>query len=357
MRMSRRRPTRTALLVALALGAVAAVTAGPALAQSLGIGANDVAIQPTGPFAGLLYWIAERQREFYRAMTAALKAMKQDGSAVWLLGGLSFLYGILHAAGPGHGKAVISSYMVANNVELRRGIALAFVSAMLQAVTAIAVVGAAYLVLRGTSVRMSDATRFLEVSSYALVFGYGLWLLWRKLKPRHAPVLALAAAHDGHAHHDHHHHRHDHHAHDHGVHDHAHSHDHHHHGPGEVCETCGHSHVPDPAMLGGDFSWKSAIAAIAAVGLRPCSGALIVLSFALLNGLMIGGIVSAFTMALGTGITVAALATLAVTAKNTALKFAGDGAFGARLHRAIEIAAAAFIAIVGFLLLSAALTG
>ena len=110
-------------------------------------------------------------------------------------------------------------------------------------------------------------------------------------------------------------------------------------------------------MLRGAFTWKSAIAAIAAVGLRPCSGALIVLSFAMLNGLILGGVLSAFTMALGTGITVAALATLAVTAKNTALKFAGDGAFGARLHRGIEIAGAAFVMIIGFLLLSAALTG
>ena len=81
------------------------------------------------------------------------------------------------------------------------------------------------------------------------------------------------------------------------------------------------------------------------------------LSFAMLNGLVLGGVLSAFTMALGTGITVAALATLAVTAKNTALKFAGDGALGACLHRGIEIAGAAFVMIIGFLLLSAALTG
>ena len=91
-------------------------------------------------------------------------------------------------------------------------------------------------------------------------------------------------------------------------HHHHHGHDHHHHGPGEVCDTCGHVHAPDPSMLRGAFTWKSAIAAIAAVGLRLCSGALIVLSFAMLNGLILGGVLSAFTMALGTGITVAALA-------------------------------------------------
>ena len=59
--------------------------------------------------------------------------MRTDGSKMWLLVGLSFAYGIFHAAGPGHGKAVISSYMLANEVALRRGILLSFVSAFLQA--------------------------------------------------------------------------------------------------------------------------------------------------------------------------------------------------------------------------------
>ncbi|TIP64529.1 MAG: delayed-early response protein/equilibrative nucleoside transporter, partial [Mesorhizobium sp.] len=82
--------------------------------------------------------------------------------------------------------------------------------------------------------------------------------------------------------------------HDHGAHDHHHGHDgHHHHHPhvaGEVCETCGHSHAPDPELLSGDrFDWRTAWSAVAAVGIRPCSGALIVLSFAALNGLWFGG--------------------------------------------------------------------
>src|SRR5690606_13363467 len=121
--------------------------------------------------------------------------------------------------------------------------------------------------------------------------------------------------------------------HDHGDHGHHH-HDHHghSHGPGEVCETCGHSHAPDPAMLSGDrFSWKTAWSAVAAVGLRPCSGALIVLTFAFLNGLWVGGVLSVFAMAVGTAITVSILATMAVTAKNWAVAYAGDGRMGNRV--------------------------
>src|SRR5690606_3435786 len=104
-------------------------------------------------------------------------------------------------------------------------------------------------------------------------------------------------------------------------------HDHHHdHHAGAVCSTCGHSHAPDPALISGErFDWRTAWAAVVAIGLRPCTGALIVLSFAFLNGLWAVGVVSVFAMALGTAITVSALAIVAVTAKNWAVAMSGDG--------------------------------
>ena len=125
----------------------------------------------------------------------------------------------------------------------------------------------------------------------------------------------------------------------------------------EGCEACGHSHAPDPALIGGrDFDWRTAWSAVAAVGIRPCSGALIVLSFAFLNGLWSAGVLSVLAMAVGTAITVSLLATLAVTAKNWAVAFAGDGRAGNRVHAAIEIAGAGFVFLIGLLLLSASLT-
>lgn len=371
--------------------------------SSLGIGVNDGMAPTTGPFAHILMWINLRQQEFYRALATAMKAMRQDNSKLWVLIGLSFAYGIFHAAGPGHGKAVISSYMVANEVALKRGILLSFVSALLQGLTAILVMLLAYFVLRGTTISMTDAAWFMEIMSFALVTLFGAWLLWRKLGPAvlrlfgKGPAYSLSAAHAGHSHaghshagghshgahdhaahahshalhahddHDHAHgHSHDHHDHgahehhhDHGGHDHgAHDHAHHDHASGEVCETCGHSHAPDPALLSGDrFDWRTAWSAVAAVGIRPCSGALIVLSFALLNGLWLGGLLSVLAMSIGTAITVSALATLAVTAKNWAVYFAGDGRMGNRIHSIVEIGGAAFVFLFGLLLLSASLTG
>lgn len=328
----RARSLQVALGAAVLLGV--AVTAASAQ-SSLGIGTNEVSVQPSGAFGGFFLWINEMQRSFYRELTGALKAMRQDGGAVWLLVGLSFIYGIFHAAGPGHGKAVISSYMLANETLLRRGVVLSFISAMLQAVSAVVLVSVAFLVLRGTTIRLTDATWFMEAASYALIALFGFWLLVTKLRPRRA-AASLSAAHA----HDHHH--------DHGD-------EHHHHGEGEVCATCGHSHAPDPEMLAGPMNWRSAWAAVAAVGLRPCSGALIVLTFAMLNGLVAGGIVSVFAMALGTAITVSTLATLAVTAKNAALRVSGSGAMSARLHRGIEVGGAALVMLLGIVLFGAAL--
>lgn len=330
-------------------------------ASSLGIGNNDAMAAPTGPFAHWMQWINVQQQTFYRSLTGALKAMRDDGSKLWLIVGLSFAYGIFHAAGPGHGKAVISSYMLANEVALRRGVMLSFVSAFLQAVTAIVVMSLAFFVLRGTSVSITDATTFLEIASYAMIMLFGAWLLWRKARPLVAGLFGKGAAHSlsaAHAHaHSGHAHAHSHaHSHDHG-HGHAHDNHAHSHASAEICDTCGHSHAPDPALLSGDrFSWKSAWSAVTAVGLRPCSGALIVLSFAFLNGLWLGGILSVFAMALGTAITVSALAILAVTAKNWAVAFAGDGHAGNRVHTAIEIAGAGFVFLIGLLLLTASLS-
>jgi nickel/cobalt transporter (NicO) family protein len=71
---------------------------------------------------GLVGWLLARQSEFYREISATIRAAKSDGSAVWTLLAISFAYGIFHAAGPGHGKAVISSYLVAPT-RRRRGAA------------------------------------------------------------------------------------------------------------------------------------------------------------------------------------------------------------------------------------------
>ena len=327
--------SRNRFLALLTLTVAVAAAAGIAHAASpLGIGSAEPGFNTSGVFG----WINAQQQGFYRLMTGALKDMRENPWAASTLVGLSFAYGVFHAAGPGHGKAVISSYMLANEVELKRGVMLSFLSSLLQGLVAILLVGAAYLFLRGTTVSMTDATRALETGSYALIALFGAWLLFRKLRPtRRASALGAQAV---------------------EVHDHGHDHGHHHHHAGEVCATCGHAHAPDPSLLKGErFALREAWSAIVAVGLRPCSGALIVLSFALLNGLYLGGMLAVLAMSIGTAITVSILATLAVTAKGAAMRFAGNGSAAVRVGTAIEIGGALMVMILGLLLLGASLQG
>ncbi|MGB3448450.1 MAG: nickel/cobalt transporter, partial [Xanthobacteraceae bacterium] len=279
-----------------------------ALAQNPFGGSRAVPDQQVG---GIIGWVLAKQSEFYRAMSSTIRAAKSDGSAVWTLLGISFAYGIFHAAGPGHGKAVISSYLVANEETARRGIMLSFASALAQALVAVVIVGIGAWLLNVTAKTMCGAERIIEIASYGLIAAFGARLVWVKgggffralSASRASPQLAMAHHHhgDGHAHHHDHHHGdgHHHHHHDHGDH-------------------CGHSHGPEPGELAGPGGWKRGLVAVAAVGIRPCSGAILVLVFALAQGLFWTGVAATFVMGLGTAITVAAIATLAVSAKGVA---------------------------------------
>ena len=298
-----------------------------------------------GGFAG---WVLTKQAEFYRMLSGTIRAAKADGSAAYTLLGISFLYGIFHAAGPGHGKAVISSYLVANDETWRRGIVLSFASAILQAFTAIAIVGIAAVLLGATAKVMGDTVRVIEIVSYGLIILIGLRLLWVKGRA-FLKLLRAGVPEHQHAHHDHHHHDH---AHDHGHH-HNHDHGHDQHDHDDEGHAWGHAHAPEPSELAGRHWLRRGLAAIVAVGLRPCSGAIIVLVFALAQGLFWIGVASTFVMGLGTAITVAIVASIAVGARGFAGRLAKSkpGA-GLLIVRGLETAAAAVIILFGVALLT-----
>ena len=316
------------LLLLLLLVMVDAATAQP-------FGLNRGA--PSSEVSGFTGWILAKQAEFYRMLSGLIRAAKADGSAAYTLLGVSFLYGVFHAAGPGHGKAVISSYLVANNETWRRGIVLSFASAVLQAVTAIAIVAVAAALLGATAKAMGNTVRVIEIVSYALILLIGLRLLWVK-----GWALLRALGLKGRKH-----------AHDH-VHEHGHGHHHHHdHNHDHDASAWSHGHAPEPSELAGAHWLKRGLTAIIAVGLRPCSGAIIVLVFALAQGLFWIGVASTFVMGLGTAITVAAIATLAVGARGLAGKLAkAKPGAGVIILRGLETAAALVIVLFGAALLT-----
>jgi ABC-type nickel/cobalt efflux system permease component RcnA len=334
--MQRFRLPLLAVVVALLFTARGDAALAQAMRHPFAVGASEAG----GASGGIMGWLLAEQSRFYLMLTSTIRAIRTNGSAAWTLAGLSFAYGVFHAAGPGHGKAVIASYMIANERALKRGLVLTGFAALLQGVVAITIVTIAALMFNATAKRMTDAAAIIEQVSYAAIAALGLWLVLRKGRALIAAVRPLhAGAHVGHS----------------GelalatphgskgfacsMRDHDHVHD----------ESCGHVHAPDPATLDdANFSWSSALATIVAAGARPCSGAILVLVFSLAQGIYLAGVGATLAMAVGTGLTTGALAATAVFAKSFAEKLLGtEGRRGLIIARSAEFLAALLVLFVG----------
>lgn len=314
-----------------------------------GVGITESgSIPPTGVFAVIAEW----QRAFYERLTDAVKQLKVDKLAVLTLIALSFGYGVFHAAGPGHGKAVIAAYLVANEASARRALTLSFLAAMLQAVVAIGIVGIAAALLNLTSFAVTATARVAEIGSAVLVLLLGAVLVTRKVlwpvataitARLRRPQMSLSAAAAS--------------------------------GPQPrslsaatsrfVCDepdpnhvhgpSCGH--VVLPGQVSATASRATTVAAVVSAGARPCTGALVALVFALSQGMFLAGVAAVFAMAIGTALTTSALGMLALGAKGVAMRlsgFAGGRSAGTAIA-VLEGAASFGILSLGVLLLGAAL--
>ncbi|HEY1781830.1 MAG TPA: high frequency lysogenization protein HflD [Roseiarcus sp.] len=308
---------------------------------------------------GLAGWLMEQQSWLTHLIAARVHALHGQPSAALGLVGLGLAYGVVHAAGPGHGKAVLASYMLANETSLKRGALMALMAALLQAVIAIALVGAAGFIFTATASEMNHAADWIDLASYGSIAAVGAWLVWRKGRaliaafardaerrralaavPAYAgvawgrPAFSLSAA-----------------AYRAGPPGAA-------EGPAEATDACGHVHAPDPSRLDGTFSWRDAAGTVIAAGARPCSGAILVLVFAMTQGLFAAGVAAAFAMAIGTAATTGALAWTAVFAKATAMRLAaGENSRLALVAKGFEFAAALAVLAFGLALLVGARGG
>ncbi len=296
---------------------------------------SPVAAEPPGIMAQAWTWLLTQQSRMNRDMAGAVKDLKSGDPmrAAGLLILIAFLYGVLHAAGPGHGKAVISSYVLTNEETVRRGIALSFLSAFFQAISAIVFVGIFAIVLNHTSMQMRASEALLETLSWGFVALIGALMLYRQLRSVFVrPVRALEVTP--------------------AVATHIHGHVH-----GPDC-GCGHSHMPDPKDLQGAWSWRKALPLALSVGIRPCTGALLLLVFAMSQGMWWAGVLGTFAMALGTALTVSVLATLAVSSRDLAVRLSGEGnPWAWRIQTLAGFAGASLVFILGSAFFIASLNG
>ncbi len=241
------------------------------------------------------------QKAMHQQMSALLEAVhEQPHQAGLSLLAFSLVYGILHAVGPGHGKVVIATYLATHPTQLKNSLKLTMASSLLQGMMAIGLVSVTLGVLQLSSRALHASGFWMEKASFMLVALLGLWLSVRALKrlwaavthARHAskpriqrihaltaetrplPLAPLSPVTDD-----------------------------------DVC-GCGHRHLPSQEELQRGDGWRTRLAVVFAMGLRPCSGAILVLLFSKVIDVFAWGIASALAMALGTAITLSVLALL-----------------------------------------------
>ena len=221
------------------------------------------------------------QRSLNLELSRLLLAVAENPVAAGLsLLGFSFVYGVLHALGPGHGKIVITTWLATHPAKLKSSIGLTLAASLLQGLVAIALVVVVLALLQLPARQLHLSSFWLEKGSYLLVGALGLLLCWRALKKLRLllrrPTFTAFTPH--HVHNEH-------------------------------C-GCGHQHLPAPEQLQAGDDWRARAAIVLSMGMRPCSGAVMVLLFSKVIGVFGWGMAAALAMAAGTSLTITALALL-----------------------------------------------
>ena len=278
------------------------------------------------PLAGLLQ---EAQRAAQERLAGAIRALRGgEPGALAAFWAVCFGYGVLHAAGPGHGKLLIGGYGVARRVPVGRLAALALASSLAQAAVAVGLVYAALALLGLTRTAVEGAAEdWVTPVGHAMILGLGLWLVWRGVRGMRGGMAAHHPADDPHDPHPH---------------DHV-------HGP-----HCTHAHGPTVEEVERVGSFRDGLALVAGIALRPCSGALFVLVLTWQLGIALAGVAGAFVMGLGTALVTVAAALMAVWAREGAFSGLGSGGV-ARALPLVQLAVGAVIAVAAGGLLVASL--
>lgn len=264
---------------------------------------------------GLIYWatlnwtnwmvyITGQQKELHGKLSEHMANVASEpaiyGTALITL---SFLYGVFHAIGPGHGKAVIMTYVGTQGATVKKGAALSFAAAMLQALVAVVLVSVIGQVLQFSFAEVNSMGEQLTLVGYGLVISLGVFILFKAGRKLAASLRKKPQPH-GHSHgHD----QNIHHSHSHEHPKHTHAHDHQH------SEACGCSHTVE---VKDNANWLQNLTLVFSMGLRPCSGALIVLTYAFLVDAYEFGVLATFAMGFGTGISIALIAAGTVFARS-----------------------------------------
>lgn len=227
------------------------------------------------------------QRDINGQLSDLLYDAQQNITAAYSLAGLSFLYGIFHSLGPGHGKMIVTTYLATNPAKIKASLIMTVVSAFVQAIVAITLVSILLVFFKSSMREVNNAAdQFISYSFMAMLL-LGVIVIYRSLKQ----AWQLKSAHR-HQQHDH----------------------------GSEC-GCGHKHFADADEINSATSLREYIVIVFSIGIRPCTGAILVLLFANMVGLYWLGVVSAILMAVGTALTTSSIALLTLSGKKIVSRY------------------------------------
>ncbi|RDA61289.1 nickel transporter [Hafnia paralvei] len=281
----------------------------------------------------------EWQKSLHQSMSYLLQRVADNERQAGLtLVALSFAYGVLHALGPGHGKVVITTYLATHPSRLRSSVRLTLAASLLQGLVAIALVSGVLGVLQLSTRDLHLSSFWLEKASYALVIFLGAVLCWRALnKIRMIRRSSLKS----------------------GLQISVIKPLEHHHQHSANC-GCGHKHVANDREIATATTWRTQLAVVAAMGMRPCSGAILVLLFSKVIGVYLWGVLAAMAMAAGTALTISGIAFLVHIARKIVERWAIQRGrnFSPYWRLALMLSGGVLLILIGLLMYqSAALTG
>ncbi|GFM36412.1 nickel/cobalt efflux system [Desulfovibrio psychrotolerans] len=257
-------------------------------------------------------------------------AQNPGGRSFWMFLGLSFLYGVIHALGPGHGKSVVFAYFLGRRGSVMRGMVMGHVMTFVHVLSAVVLVfalqwGFGAWGAGAGSHAFDEAGCVLQRVSYSLVLAIGVFMVCHalyelasgRLSARicctAAPSVSAAPA-----------------------------------SPVSPVST-GRAGTPDSQKN----SYGSLLSVSVLAGLVPCPGAALVLAFSLSLNIPATGIAAMFALALGMGLTTSLFGVLSMASRSTLVYVAGRGPRKLTvLYGLLSVTGAACIALVGGLMLA-----
>ena len=151
-----------------------------------------------------IQWCLATQITLHRYLVMYLLQLNnhQYSGGLWLLTG-AFLYGVLHAVGPGHGKFIVTTYLTTNKESQLAARVVPFIGSLMQGVSAIAFVFILAVGLNLASGDISTSRWYVEKISALLIAAFGAFIIYQALSSLRPRKMAISAIKPLHQHNEH----------------------------------------------------------------------------------------------------------------------------------------------------------